>query len=93
MRRCYYAAAFKFVLVLGEIMSYYSACPCCGHKLLKGEEGTSVEVPCRKCGRLICVQIADGKIITSYAEVGRSLKNGAGRSRTNSSGSFSSCNQ
>lgn len=74
-------------------MSYYTACPYCGHKLLKGEEGTNVEVPCRKCGRLICVRITDGKISTFYAEVGRSPKNGAGRSRTNSSGSFSLNNQ
>ena len=74
-------------------MSYYTACPYCGHKLLKGEDGTSVEVPCRKCGRLICVQIADGKIITSFSEVGRSSKIGAGRSRTNGSGSFFSNNQ
>ena len=74
-------------------MSYYTACPYCGQKLLKGEDGTSVEVPCRKCGRLICVQIADGKIITSFSEVGKNLKNGTGRSRTNSSGSFSLNNQ
>ena len=43
-------------------MEYYAACPICGHKLLKGNNGTNVEVPCRKCGKLIRVNIADGKI-------------------------------
>lgn len=38
-------------------MRLYTVCPICGHKLLKGDDGTNVEVLCPKCNHKIIVII------------------------------------
>lgn len=40
----------------------YIYCPQCGRKLLEGEEGSSVQVKCTKCGLLVKASIAASEI-------------------------------
>ena len=44
--------------------NYYAACPVCGHKVCKAEEGTAVEILCHKCGQLVRVVVKDHVIQT-----------------------------
>lgn len=44
---------------------FCATCPICGHKILKGENGTAVEALCPKCNRLIRIEVNDIKV-TSY---------------------------
>ncbi|MBQ7224145.1 MAG: hypothetical protein IJX06_01150 [Clostridia bacterium] len=44
--------------------NYYAACPICGHKVCKAEEGTAVEILCHKCGQLVRVLVKDHVIQT-----------------------------
>ena len=44
--------------------NYYAACPVCGHKVCKAEEGTAVEILCHKCGQLVRVLVKDHVIQT-----------------------------
>lgn len=73
-------------------MEYYAACPVCGYKLLKGNNGTNVEVPCRKCGRLIRVHIVDGKISVCVSDGNKPSRSNEGAPSA-SGGSFSLSNQ
>lgn len=40
----------------------YACCPICAHKLLKGENGTFVDVLCPRCSSLIKVTIKDKQV-------------------------------
>lgn len=45
-------------------MKLYASCPICAHKLLKGENGTFVEVLCPRCSYLIRITIKDRQVTT-----------------------------
>ena len=49
-------------------MKMYAACPICGHKLCKGENGSEVDILCSRCGKLIRVHIADNEVRAIPAE-------------------------
>ena len=39
------------------MVKYFAVCPLCGYKLLKGAEGTRVEMMCPKCHEEVTVTI------------------------------------
>ncbi len=43
-------------------MRLYAVCPICGHKLLKGGDGTNVEILCPKCGNKIIVIVENQQV-------------------------------
>ena len=49
-------------------MKMYAACPICGHKLCKGENGSEVDILCSRCGKLIRVHISDNEVRALPAE-------------------------
>lgn len=49
-------------------MKMYAACPICGHKLCKGENGSEVDILCSRCGKLIRVHISDNEVRAIPAE-------------------------
>lgn len=40
-----------------KMIKYFAVCPLCGYKLLKGAEGTQVEMMCPKCHEEVMVTI------------------------------------
>ena len=40
-----------------KVVKYFAVCPLCGYKLLKGAEGTQVEMMCPKCHEEVMVTI------------------------------------
>ena len=40
-----------------KMVKYFAVCPLCGYKLLKGAEGTQVEMMCPKCHEEVMVTI------------------------------------
>jgi phage FluMu protein Com len=40
-----------------KMVKYFAVCPLCGYKLLKGAEGTRVEMMCPKCHEEVVVTI------------------------------------
>lgn len=48
--------------------NYYAACPVCGHKVCKAEEGTSVEILCHKCGNLVRITVKEHVIRTQIVD-------------------------
>lgn len=52
------------MMVMSQNNNYYAACPVCGHKVCKAEEGTAVEILCHKCGQLVRVLVKDHVIQT-----------------------------
>lgn len=53
--------------------NYYAACPVCGHKVCKAEEGTAVEILCHKRGNLVRVTVKDHIIRTQIMDKGKTL--------------------
>ncbi len=49
-------------------MKLYACCPICGHKMCKGDEGTSIDAVCPRCGKLIRIQIKDGNVLLTPLE-------------------------
>lgn len=45
--------------------TYYAVCPMCGYKLLKGAEGTLVEMLCPKCYEEVIVTITKELVQTA----------------------------
>lgn len=43
-------------------MKFYAACPICGYKLCKGENGSNVDILCPRCGKLIQVIITQNDV-------------------------------
>ena len=43
--------------VESKVVKYFAVCPLCGYKLLKGAEGTRVEMMCPKCHDEVMVTI------------------------------------
>ena len=43
-------------------MKLYAACPICGYKLCKGEDGSNVDILCPRCGKLIQVIITQNDV-------------------------------
>lgn len=44
---------------------YFAVCPLCGYKLLKGSEGTQVEMMCPKCHEEVIVNINKEVVLTA----------------------------
>lgn len=49
-------------------MRLYAVCPICGHKLLKGEDGTNAEVLCPKCCHKIIVIVENRQVKVTAKE-------------------------
>lgn len=45
-------------------MKYFAVCPLCGYKLLKGEEGSKIEMLCPKCHEDVEVAITKESVHT-----------------------------
>lgn len=43
-------------------MKLYACCPICGHKLLKGENGTFVELRCPRCSNFVRITIKEQQV-------------------------------
>lgn len=56
-------------------MRRYATCPVCGHKLLKGQNGTNAEVLCPKCSQKIIVTIINYHVTTVEKEYATEKEN------------------
>ena len=54
---------------MGTSMKLYAACPICGYKLCKGEDGSNVDILCPRCGKLIQVIITQNDVRAVLSEL------------------------
>ena len=52
----------------------YGTCPICGKKLCRAKTGSSVEVFCPTCKKIVEVEVANGKVISVITEETAELK-------------------
>lgn len=45
-------------------MKYFAVCPCCGAKLCKAEEGSTVEMQCGHCKEHVEVIVTEDIVMT-----------------------------
>ena len=55
-------------------MKLYAACPICGYKLCKGENGSDVDILCPRCERLIRVVVTENGIKTEVINFSKKQK-------------------
>ena len=55
-------------------MKLYAACPICGYKLCKGENGSDVDILCPRCERLIRVVVTEKEIKTEVINFSKKPK-------------------
>ena len=55
-------------------MKFYAACPICGYKLCKGEDGSNVDILCPRCGKLIQVIITQNDVRAVPSELLKKAK-------------------
>jgi len=41
----------------------YTVCFNCGHKLLKADDGSNIEIQCPKCNEKLLINVSSGKIV------------------------------
>lgn len=59
---------------MGTSMKFYAACPICGYKLCKGEDGSNVDILCPRCGKLIQVIITQNDVRAVPSELLKKAK-------------------